>query len=628
MRAIAAGGLEGIEVMAGSFWSLAPYGMVLMRLALNSDTPLLDGHWVQANSAARRLVPGVHLFPGRRLRDIRDKGEPFVRELLRWEKQLKYQGSLSNELSYEQGEEKVVLHVDAFQRAGHLMMWLRDVTAERREVEALRCGQELFQRVIHCASDAIYAKDLEGRYTLINPAGARALGTSPVDIIGHSDRELFLPEDASATLAHDAQVLEGRRPVTYEDEDLAGQRVWQSTKGVLRDETGAVTGLFGISRDITEHKRMERALRESEARYRLVARATRDVLWDWNLGGGEMQWSTALGEVFGEVPDKGTASLAWWRERIHPEDQQQALRTLHAAMEGLGDHWSSEYRFRRADGTYACVLERGYIDRGSEGRPERLIGAMMDVSERKQREEEKAREAQLLERFIGVVGHDLGSPLAAIRISAQMLAQASNLTQAQRTTLHRIEDSTKRVTRLAHQLLDSVRARGCGLPVLRQPVDLEQVCRQVLDELATIYPRRVIHFTVEGETRGQWDEDRLAQVVSNLVGNALEHGEDAHPISLQLWDDAGVQRLAVNNQARPIDAALLPHLFEPFRAGGCTGRRASGGGVGLGLFIVREIIRAHQGEVEVRSSEEEGTTFGLLLPRHPPDALASGRREA
>ncbi|WNG15203.1 ATP-binding protein [Cystobacter fuscus] len=623
MRAIAVGGVESIEAVTSSFWSLAPYGLVLLRLAPNSQTPLQDALWVQANPATRRLVPGAHLFPGLRLRDIldQDEREPFVRELLRWEGSLEGQGSLSTELTLGEGEERVVFHIDAAQRAGHLLLWLRDLTAERRELESLRRDRELFQRVIHCAPDAIFAKDLDGRYTLINPVGASAMGASPADIIGHDDQDIFLPEDASATRAHDQAVLAARQPLTYEDEDVAGQRVWLSTKGVLRDEkTGAVTGLFGISRDITERKHLERELQESEARYRLVARATREVMWDWHLGSGEMSWSTVHGEVFGEAPEACGASPGWWRERIHPDDQPRVLRTLHAAMEGREDHWSSEYRFRRTDGTYASVLERGYIDRSAEGRPERLIGAMMDVSEHKRREEESAREEPLVERVLAIVNHDLGSPLAAIRLFSQMLAQAPNLTPAQHTTLARIEEITRRMTRLTRQMLDSVRARDGALPVRRRAVDLELVCRRVLDEFTAIYPRRDIQLTVEGNTQGDWDEDRLAQVFSNLVGNALEHGDEAHPITLQLWDVAGVQRLEVNSRGKPIDAALLPHLFEPFRTGSPGGRRTSGGGVGLGLFIVREFVRAHQGEVQVRSSLEEGTTFSLSLPRHAPGA--------
>jgi len=615
------GGLEGITEFTGSFESLDPYGMVLLKRALDSEHPLLDAEWILSNPAARQLLPDAERYRGWRVRDIcATQGEDFFRMLVRWENQLARQTQLSEDVSYVIGERRVVFRADMLLSAEHLVVWIRDITAEREEVEALRRSRDLFQTVIRCASDAIFAKDLQGRYTLINPAGARALGLSPVHIIGRSDPELFPPSDARTTMAHDQAVLTAGQPLTYEDKDLRGLRTWQSTKGVLRDETGAITGIFGISRDITERERMEQALRESETRYRLVARATRDVLWDWNVARGEVSWSTSLGEVFGEVPGEGQTSIAWWRERIHPEDQEQELRTIHEVMSGQDDHWSNEYRFRRADGSYAFVLERGYIGRNPAGRPERLIGAMMDVSERKQREEEKAREARLVERFMGIVGHDLGSPLAAIRISSQMLQQAPNLTPAQRASLGRIEESARRVTRLTQQLLDSVLARNGGIPVQPRPTDLEQVCRRVLDELTAIYPQRTIQLTVDGETRGQWDQDRLAQALSNLVGNALEHGEAAHPIRVRLWDDTGVQRLEVNNRGTPIDPAILPHLFEPFRRGDAHERRVSGGGVGLGLFIVREIVRAHRGDVEVRSTHEEGTTFGLILPRQPPDA--------
>jgi PAS domain S-box-containing protein len=616
MRAMQSGGMEGIEDALGFFDPLVPFGMVLLRLARDSEHPLLDAEWVQANPVAQQAVPGSEHFQGLRVRDIiQVQGAAFVEELVRWEEQLARHSRLSVDVEYRVGEGRVVFHADMRQHAEHLMVWLRDITAERDEVAAMRRKLDLLQTVIHSTSDAIFAKDLEGRYTLVNPAAARALGSTPACILGQRDQDLFLPEDAEATQSNDRAVLAAGHPLTYEDKDLGGQRVWLSTKGVLRDETGSVTGLFGIARDITARKRMEQALRESEARYRMVARATRDVLWDWNLAQGEVRWSTSLGEVFGEVPERGQASVSWWKERIHPEDRERELHTLHQAMEGRDNSWANEYRFLRADGTYAFVLERGYIDRDVSGRPERLIGTMMDVSARRQREEEKVQEARLIERFMGIVGHDLGSPLAAIRISSQMLQHAGNLTLGQRNTLARIEDSTRRVSHLTRQLLDGVRARGGGIPVQPALTDLTQVCRRVIDELLAIYAHRAIELRVEGETRGWWDHERLAQVVSNLVGNALEHGEPRHPVCVRLWDEAGAQRLEVNNQGAPIPAELLPHLFEPFRRGATRERHASGGGLGLGLFIVQQIARAHGGDVEVHSTRAEGTTFRVLLPR-------------
>ena len=616
MQATVGGLQEDTETLSRAIWHLAPHGMVVLQLNLASAYPLRHARWLMANPATESLLPESRGFAGARVEEL---GSGFLGAspdaLLRWEEQLRRQGGFSDEMTSTSGGQPFVLHVHAVQSGPRLLVWLRDVTAERREVESLKRGRDLFRTVIHNAPDAIFAKDLQGRYTVINPAGARALGTEPQNVIGSTDQELFVPTDAQATRAHDQAVLAAGRSLTYEDDDLEGGRSWQSTKGVLRDESGAVTGLFGISRDITAHKRLERSLRDSERRYQLVARATRDLLWDWNVARNEMSWSTALGEVFGEVPREDRSSFRWWKQRIHPEDRQRHLDILHEAMGSGRDCWANEYRFRRADGTYAVVLERGYIDRDAARRPERLLGTMMDVSERKQREEEKAREAELLERFMGILGHDLGSPLAAIRITAQLLRQAPNLLPAQQVMIDRLLASTTRVTRLTQQLLDSVQARGGGIPMRPESVDLAPLCRRVLDELGAIYPQHTLQLEVEGTSRGEWDRDRLAQLISNLVGNALEHGEHSEPIHVRLRDDHGWQRLEVNNQGKPIAPSLLPHLFEPFRRGRASERRASGGGVGLGLFIVREIARAHHGEVEVRSSDGEGTTFSLVLPR-------------
>ena len=619
------GGLDANEAILRSFWRLSPHGIILLRLEAEGECRLSGARWLLANPAAERLLPGAADFTGLRMADICGKlGDSFTRALGYWDHQLEQREQLSEDVSCMIGGDKVVFHADAVRSGTVVIIWLRDVTDERREFDTLRQNRDLLGTVIHSAPDAIFAKDLQGRYTLINPAGARALGHPAQDIIGSTDPELFSSEDARATLAHDRAVLTSGRPRTYEDEDLGGGRTWQSTKGVLRDARGEITGLFGISRDITSRKRMERSLRASEQRYRLVARATRDVLWDWNIAGNEMRWSCALGEVFGEAPREDEAALGWWKERIHPEDRQRELDALHGLMQGQEDSWSSEYRFRRADGRWATVLERGYVARDREGRPERLIGAMMDVSERKRREEEKAREAELLERFMGVIGHDLGSPMAAIRLASQRMQRAPNLVPEQRAILQLIEESSRRVTRLTQQLLDSVVARQGGIPMKPRPMDLAALCRKVLDELHAVHPQRAISFEVEGETRGQWDLDRLAQAFSNLVGNALEHGAATHPVRVLLRDMDGTQRLEVNNRGVPIPQASIPHLFEPFRRGpGVQERHASGGGVGLGLFIVREIARAHRGDVEVRSCEPEGTTFSLVLPRECGNLAAS-----
>ncbi|MET0401595.1 MAG: ATP-binding protein [Cystobacter sp.] len=587
----------------------------------DSKRPLLNAEWRLANPAAERALAGSSTLRGMRLLDICAWQDKTLLPILdRWERQLGEQGRFSWTVPCVWGGQPSVFAVEAVLDGENLLVWFRDITAEHQEVASLQRDQELLRTVIHSAPDAIFAKDVKGHYTLINPAGARAIGMPSEQILGRTDSQLFLPSDAEATLAHDREVLSLGHPMTYEDEDLGGERIWQSTKGVLRDDRGAVAGLFGISRDITERRRMEKALQDSELRYRLVAEATRDVIWDWNVFSNELEWISARGEVFGGTPRRGLSSLSWWKERIHPEDRPRELDLLQEVMKSQKDSWTSEYRFRRADGSYAVVLERGHISRDLLGRPERLIATMMDVSEHKQREEQKAGEARMLERFMAILGHDLGSPLSAIRIMSQVMQRDTGLSSSHRTFLSRIESSSARAARLTHQLLDSVLARNGGIPIQPRPINLEPLCRRVLEELRVIYPQHTLQLDVTGETQGCWDPDRLAQAISNLVGNALEHGAPGGAISIRLRGVRDMQVLEVNNHGVPIPPSMMPHLFDPFWRG--TSRLPepmahSGGGVGLGLFIVREIARVHGGEVTVDSSPRDGTTFGLLLPRSP-----------
>ncbi|MFP2932444.1 sensor histidine kinase [Pyxidicoccus sp. 3LG] len=180
----------------------------------------------------------------------------------------------------------------------------------------------------------------------------------------------------------------------------------------------------------------------------------------------------------------------------------------------------------------------------------------------------------------------------------------------------RITASAERMTRLIRDLLDLARARSGGLmPLQPRPGRLEDVVRAAVAELEVAHPRRVISLDIEGDCDGDWDADRLEQVVGNLVSNALTHGDPEHAVHVLLRADEARVELSVGNHGRPIPPEQLPRLFEPFARGAATGAPS---GLGLGLFIVREIVAAHGGRVSARSSEAEGTVFTAVLPRHRP----------
>lgn len=235
-----------------------------------------------------------------------------------------------------------------------------------------------------------------------------------------------------------------------------------------------------------------------------------------------------------------------------------------------------------------------------------------ELSAREEREQERIRLVELQQQLMGIVGHDLRGPLTAIMTGAQLLARTAEIPESRRPAVQRILSSTRRMERLIRDLLDFTRARlGGGIPVSRRPVDLAVVCQKLAEEMQALQPAQPVDIQLQGDLNGDWDPDRLAQVVQNLVANAVRHGGHAGPVKLRVHANGQGVVLEVHNDGPPIPRDLRPHLFEPFRQGGDRGR----GSVGLGLFIVKSIVDAHGGTVEVRSAEEEGTTFRVWLPR-------------
>jgi signal transduction histidine kinase len=219
------------------------------------------------------------------------------------------------------------------------------------------------------------------------------------------------------------------------------------------------------------------------------------------------------------------------------------------------------------------------------------------------------------ERLLGIVGHDLRNPLSAILMSAAALRKRSGDDAAR--PIDRIVASARRMERLISQLLEFAQARhGRGLPVHPRPADAADVLRNVAEEIEAAHPGARVAVELEGDTGGEWDPDLLAEALSNLVGNAVQHGGDAQ-VTARVRG-AGAEVLAeVHNGGPPIPPELLPHLFDPFRRGHADEAERSQS-VGLGLFITREIVRAHGGTIAVRSTADEGTTVAVRLPRVRP----------
>jgi two-component system sensor histidine kinase/response regulator len=225
---------------------------------------------------------------------------------------------------------------------------------------------------------------------------------------------------------------------------------------------------------------------------------------------------------------------------------------------------------------------------------------------------ERTETLRLNEMFTAVLGHDLRNPLNAIVTAAQLLEHRSE-DESAKTIAARMLASARRMSRMIEDMLDLARARlAGGIPLRRERTDLAALIHRVVQEHQVAFPDRTISYFYEGDTIGEWDADRLAQVTSNLVGNALQHGEPTQGVDVHLRSGPGdMVTLSVAN-AGTIPADVLPRLFDPFRGGQRPLTRTEG--LGLGLYIVQQIVLAHQGSIEVHS-ENTHTIFTVRMPR-------------
>ena len=268
-----------------------------------------------------------------------------------------------------------------------------DVTRFRLAERESRRGEERFRELLENANDIVYTHDLAGNFTSLNRTGERVTGYAREEALCMNIAQVVAPEHlalARRMLAHKAG---GDDSTVYELDIVTkdGGRVPLEVSTRLIYEGGRAAGVQGIARDITERRRAEEQLRRSEERYELASRATNDVIYDLNLLTGELGRNEGVRAVFGYAPQEVRPDLSWWEERLHPQDAARVPRSLRAAIDGGRHSWSEEYRFRRADGLYAYVFDRGYFVRDERGLPVRMIGAMVDVTARREAEEQLRR---------------------------------------------------------------------------------------------------------------------------------------------------------------------------------------------------------------------------------------------
>lgn len=377
----------------------------------------------------------------------------------------------------------------------------------------------------------------------------------------------------------------------------------------------------------------QRALIESEERFRTVAKATNDAVWDWNLLTNLIWWNEGVYTLFKYSHDKVQPEISWWNEHIHPDDRDHILNDIHTVINGQGDHWLAEYRFLRADNSYADILDRGFVMRDSSGKPVRMIGAMQDISLRKKAErdlralnealeeriQERTRQLEVvnkeLESFAYSVSHDLRAPLRALSGFSQALAEdyTDTLDGTAKDYLNRIKAASQRMGQLIDDLLKLSRVTRTELQLKK--ISLSELVTKVCTAIKQSEPQYRVVFNIEPDVSAYGDPKLLEIALDNLLNNAWKftHKAEKPCIEFGKKELQGETVYFVSDNGAGFNMDYVSKLFKPFeRLHSATEFE----GTGIGLSIVSRIILRHGGRVWAESEEGKGATFYFTLPEN------------
>ncbi len=503
-----------------------------------------------------------------------------------------------------------------------------DISESKRMKQTLNESEDKYRNLIRSSLDGVYKSTPEGAFVEVNPALVRMLGYNSEEELLAIDikNDLYFDSgDRDSALLHETHMEMAEFRLKRKD----GSAIWVEDHGqLILDESGETVYHSGIIRDVTERKMAEaelassrEALLHSNERFSYAARATADAIWDWDLKTNIVYREENFAKITGFPVEFVNSPAYVFADYVHPDDSERVSRRIRATITDNVTNWSEEFRLRKADGSYAYVVDRGIMIRDSEGTAYRVIGALNDISEQKAAEFEREQLIQTLlinnkdlQQFSYITSHNLKAPLANL-IGILGLLDTSKITDDE--TLLLIDGLHKSASQLNSTVEDLVK-----ILVIKEKVNIDQQCLMLehtwksVENLTSGLIRAagaevVLNFKEAPEV--YFNSTYLESILLNLFSNALKYRSDQRKCRIEIssMDDGEHIVLLVRDNGLGIDLQRYDKrifgLYQRFHNHPDSR--------GLGLYIIASQIKALGGRIEVESVVDEGTSFRVFFKK-------------